>query len=80
MKRALRKEVLEKEDDKSKTEEAPKLVTEITQQTLPHTSQETNNVTEEKFVVFDICPSCGEATLAHEEGCSKCYSCGHSEC
>ena len=29
---------------------------------------------------YDICPSCGEATLAHEEGCSKCYSCGHSEC
>ena len=32
------------------------------------------------FAVFDICPSCGEATLAHEEGCAKCYSCGHSEC
>lgn len=29
---------------------------------------------------FDICPSCGEATLAREEGCSKCYGCGHSEC
>ncbi len=29
---------------------------------------------------FDLCPSCGEATLAHEEGCKKCYSCGYSEC
>ena len=29
---------------------------------------------------FDFCPSCGEATLAHEEGCKKCYSCGYSEC
>lgn len=29
---------------------------------------------------FDICPSCGEASFAHEEGCAKCYSCGHSEC
>ncbi len=29
---------------------------------------------------FDICPSCGEATLVHEEGCKKCYGCGYSEC
>ena len=29
---------------------------------------------------FDICPSCGEATFAHEEGCKKCYGCGFSEC
>jgi ribonucleoside-diphosphate reductase alpha chain len=28
----------------------------------------------------DICPSCGWATLVHEEGCKKCHSCGHSEC
>lgn len=29
---------------------------------------------------FDLCPTCGEASLAHEEGCKKCYSCGYSEC
>ena len=29
---------------------------------------------------FDLCPSCGQASLAHEEGCKKCYSCGYSEC
>lgn len=29
---------------------------------------------------FDICPSCGEATFVHEEGCKKCYGCGFSEC
>lgn len=29
---------------------------------------------------FDICPSCGVATFAYEEGCKKCYSCGYSEC
>ncbi len=29
---------------------------------------------------FDLCPSCGEAMLAHEEGCKKCYGCGYSEC
>ena len=28
----------------------------------------------------DICPSCGANTLVYEEGCSKCYTCGHSEC
>lgn len=28
----------------------------------------------------DICPSCGASALVYEEGCSKCYSCGHSEC
>lgn len=28
----------------------------------------------------DICPSCGRASLVYEEGCAKCYSCGHSEC
>jgi ribonucleoside-diphosphate reductase alpha chain len=28
----------------------------------------------------DLCPECGDATLVYEEGCAKCYSCGHSEC
>lgn len=30
--------------------------------------------------IGDLCPECGQATLVNEEGCSKCYSCGHSEC
>lgn len=29
---------------------------------------------------YDICPQCGQATYAREEGCQKCYSCGKSEC
>ncbi len=29
---------------------------------------------------FDICPDCGNTTLANEEGCSKCYSCGYAAC
>lgn len=33
-----------------------------------------------KAASVDICPSCGANTLVYEEGCSKCYSCGHSEC
>lgn len=28
----------------------------------------------------DLCPMCGAASFVHEESCSKCYSCGHSEC
>lgn len=28
----------------------------------------------------DICPKCGVASFVYEEGCKKCYSCGHSEC
>lgn len=28
----------------------------------------------------DVCPECGVASFVHEEGCVKCYSCGHSEC
>lgn len=34
----------------------------------------------QKSTSFDICPSCGEASLVHEEGCKKCYGCGYSEC
>ena len=30
--------------------------------------------------LFDICPECGGGSLAYEEGCRKCYSCGYSEC
>ena len=30
--------------------------------------------------VGELCPECGQATLINEEGCRKCYTCGHSEC
>ena len=26
------------------------------------------------------CPSCGDASLARQEGCDTCYSCGYSKC
>ena len=29
---------------------------------------------------FDLCPECGNSTLANEEGCSKCYTCGYAAC
>lgn len=51
----------------------PELVTSAVQPTLTnHTQQESR--------LFDICPSCGEGLLAHEEGCTKCYGCGYSAC
>ena len=49
----------------------PHLVTETAQPSL---------LAQKSEAFFDICPSCGEATLAHEEGCKKCYGCGYSEC
>jgi ribonucleoside-diphosphate reductase alpha chain len=30
--------------------------------------------------VGDLCPECGQAAVINEEGCRKCYACGHSEC
>lgn len=57
------------QDDKSQKEK-PKLINQFTQTSLM----------EEEEALFDICPSCGEASLVHEEGCKKCYSCGYSEC
>ncbi|MBI2617701.1 hypothetical protein HYW55_06210 [Candidatus Gottesmanbacteria bacterium] len=47
----------------------PQSVPVLTQQSLPVTK-----------IDYDLCPSCGEAALAYEEGCKKCYSCGYSEC
>jgi len=35
---------------------------------------------EAHIAIGDICPSCGASALVYEEGCAKCYSCGHSEC
>jgi ribonucleoside-diphosphate reductase alpha chain len=31
-------------------------------------------------VTGNLCPECGCNTMVFEEGCKKCYSCGHSEC
>lgn len=33
-----------------------------------------------KTNLYDICPECGVTAFAYEDGCKKCYSCGHSEC
>ncbi len=36
--------------------------------------------TKPKTHTMDICPECGTSSFVYEEGCGKCYSCGHSEC
>lgn len=33
-----------------------------------------------KIKHFDLCKECGQALLAREEGCAKCYGCGYAEC
>jgi len=60
-------------NEQLKKDEKPKLVENIIQPSL-----NTFSLNEEK--IFDICPTCGEASFVHEEGCKKCYSCGYSEC
>lgn len=42
--------------------------------------QEEHSTTSHTSVQRDFCPECGAASLVYEEGCRKCYSCGHSEC
>jgi ribonucleoside-diphosphate reductase alpha chain len=32
------------------------------------------------FPAGDLCPECGHAAVVNEEGCRRCYACGHSEC
>jgi ribonucleoside-diphosphate reductase alpha chain len=59
----------------TKEEDTPKLVTATTQPALIQSMAAVP-----KSTSFDICSSCGEATLVHEEGCKKCYGCGYSEC
>ena len=31
-------------------------------------------------IARDICPTCGAMSLVYQEGCAKCFACGHSEC
>lgn len=49
----------------------------VQQASVVQTSQ---NTAPKRKVVYDLCGKCGEASLVHEEGCKKCYSCGYSAC
>jgi ribonucleoside-diphosphate reductase alpha chain len=46
----------------------------------PVAAQMSQQVSEPRDAHYDICPECGQALLAREEGCAKCYGCGHAEC
>ena len=50
-----------------------------------HNHEEQNEATNplnlsQLTVTGNLCPECGCNTMVYEEGCCKCYSCGHSEC
>ncbi len=59
-----------------------KQVAAVQQLAIDGTTQPTDTVltTKPTKKLGDICPKCGEASFVFEEGCKKCYSCGHSEC
>ncbi len=67
-------ETVKKTNGNGEIKSAPQLVTQEVQPSLMQAQSEP------AAGMFDICPQCGEATLAHEEGCKKCYGCGYSEC
>lgn len=65
----------------SHSEESPKIKKEI--KTKDAMAEKSMQLTIQETPIskkFDICPSCGDATLVFEEGCKKCHSCGYSEC
>lgn len=59
-------------------EEQPVLTSEVTQPALMQESASKESVQSKN--IFDICSQCGQALLAFEEGCKKCYGCGYSAC
>ena len=61
--------------DEYLSKDEPEEKFEIEATPLPLVSEKTTFHT-----IGELCPECGEATLINEEGCRKCYSCGHSEC
>ena len=56
-------------------QEQPALLEEVEQ--LEPLMQQYESSTEKHF---DLCKECGQALLAREEGCAKCYGCGYAEC
>jgi ribonucleoside-diphosphate reductase alpha chain len=57
---------------------APELTSKVEQPALMQEAVAHEQITTK--AIFDICPDCGQALLAHEEGCKKCYGCGYSAC
>lgn len=72
-----------RDDAVSASEASPELVPlnlpEVTQPSLLN-GQSTSAISAPKASNMDICPECGDYSLALEEGCKKCHSCGYSAC
>ena len=60
-------------------QEAPAVV-KLEQLTIQPSFSEDASMDQSATGLYDICPDCGGASLAYEEGCKKCYACGYSEC
>lgn len=58
----------------------PELSSTVEQPALMQEAVSQEKITMSAKAIFDICPDCGQALLAHEEGCKKCYGCGYSAC
>ena len=61
-------------------EEEINMIGEMEQPALLAEGGEFIDVSKPKEKHFDICKECGQALLAREEGCAKCYGCGYAEC
>ncbi|MDO8269973.1 MAG: adenosylcobalamin-dependent ribonucleoside-diphosphate reductase [Candidatus Levybacteria bacterium] len=61
-----------KESEKVEVKESPSVVTQAPLPIVAASLQAHPNA--------DLCPECGAAAFVHEEGCAKCYACGHAEC
>ncbi len=66
------------------SEASPELVPlnlpEVTQPSLLSGQANAEIVAPKMASNMDICPECGDYSLALEEGCKKCHSCGYSAC
>ncbi|MBI3984920.1 MAG: ribonucleoside reductase [Candidatus Levybacteria bacterium] len=66
--------------DVDNKEEVKEEIVKLEQLTLQTPAGNLSSTSGTSTGLYDICPECGGATLAYEEGCKKCYSCGYSEC
>jgi ribonucleoside-diphosphate reductase alpha chain len=47
---------------------------------LPSFSSGNKRSLQPSLQIGDLCSECGQPAVVNEEGCRRCYACGHSEC
>ena len=52
----------------------------LTRKRFPHMYGDEKEIQQDQREGNSICPSCGQETLIHEDGCKHCRSCGWSAC